>query len=100
MLTDLRSPNIDAPNECGSLHGGPTSSRMAIMLGGSFGPSRSGLVIAANRFKRSNALVYQPAPVASYGLPGYFLSGLYGCSWRDSGVGLWAWTWSSFCLSF
>src|ERR1035437_3352081 len=72
MLTDLRSPNIDAPSECGSLHGGPTSSRMAVMLGGSFGPSRSGVVIAANRFKRSNALVYQPAPVASHGLPGYF----------------------------
>ena len=72
MLTDLRSPNIDAPSECGSLHGGPTSSRMAVMLGGSFGPSRSGVVIAANRFKRSNALVYRPAPVASHGLPGYF----------------------------
>ena len=45
MLTDLRSPNIDAPSECGSLHGGPTSSKMAVMLGGSFGPSRSGVVI-------------------------------------------------------
>ena len=53
MLTDLRSPNIDAPSECGRLHGGPTSSKMAVMLGGSFGPSRPGVVIAANRFKRS-----------------------------------------------
>ena len=29
-----------------------------------------------------------------------FLSGLYGCSCRDSSVGSWAWTWSSFCLWF
>jgi hypothetical protein len=38
-------------------------------------------------------------PSLSAGFP-LFLSGLYGCSCRDSSVGSWAWTWSSFCLSF
>ena len=58
------------------------------------------VVIAVNRLKRSNALVCQPAHLASHTFPGSFLSGRYGWSVtirrriRRHGPR------SSFCLSF
>ena len=80
VLTDLRSPNIDAPSECPP---GATSSRMSgaarrVVRSVKISAAGSGVVIAATRLKASNALVCQPAPVAVHGFSGYFLSGLYG----------------------